>query len=239
MESKVKCIKRHINRHLEASRTVDLAIQILIIFSIISFSLETVPDLTANQKKAIFYTEIMLLSFFAVEYVLRILTSPKPLKYLTSFWGVIDTLAIVPYFLFAGFDIRYIRIIRLFRLLRILRIFRNNNTFKRIKRACIIAKEELLLFLGVALIILYISSVGIYYFEHEAQPEAFKSIPHSMWWSIATLTTVGYGDVYPVTVAGKIFTGVVVLMGLGFVAMPASILTSALSQSRDEESKQK
>lgn len=232
----MKHIKCFLNKHLEHNKAVDIMIQVLILCSLVSFSIETIPDLPEHYYVLLHYIEILVITVFTIEYLLRVFAAEKPLKFITSFWGIIDAIAIFPYYLMVGLDIRYVRIFRLLRIIRVLRVFRNNNTLYRLKRACIIAREELLLFLGVALIILFISSVGIYYFEHEAQPEVFKSIPHSMWWSIATLTTVGYGDVYPVTIAGKIFTGIVVLMGLGFVAMPASILTSALSQSRNEES---
>ena len=235
MKTRKVNIKRYLNHHLMTNKKIDFVIQLLIICSLVSYSMETLPDLTERTVRILQYIEIFIISFFTIEYILRIITSPKPLKFVTSFWGIVDALAIIPYYLATGLDIRYVRILRLLRLVRILKIFRNNNTLKRLKRSCVLAKEELLLFLGIALIILYVSSVGIYYCEHEAQPEAFKSIPHSMWWAIATLTTVGYGDVYPITIAGKIFTGIVVLMGLGFIAMPASILTSALSQARREE----
>ena len=85
------------------------------------------------------------------------------------------------------------------------------------------------------MILLYLSSVGIYYFENSAQPNAFKSIFHSLWWAIATLTTVGYGDVYPVTAGGKVFTFFVLSIGLGVIAVPTGMVASALAKARDEE----
>ncbi|WP_411710902.1 potassium channel family protein [Legionella septentrionalis] len=100
------------------------------------------------------------------------------------------------------------------------------------------AKEELVLFLSAALIILFLAGVGIYYFENEAQPEVFSSVFHSLWWAVATLTTVGYGDIYPVTVGGKIFTFFVLVIGLGVVAVPAGMVASALSKAREMESQE-
>ena len=94
-----------------------------------------------------------------------------------------------------------------------------------------------MLFGSAALIILYLSAVGIYYFENEAQPEAFKSVFHSLWWAVATLTTVGYGDVYPITAGGRIFTFFVLAVGLGIVAVPSGLIASALSQAREEQGK--
>lgn len=92
-----------------------------------------------------------------------------------------------------------------------------------------------MLFVVVTLMLLYISAVGIYYFENEAQPEVFKSVFHSLWWAVATLTTVGYGDVYPITIGGKVFTFAILMVGLGIVAVPAGLLASALSKVRMEE----
>ena len=86
---------------------------------------------------------------------------------------------------------------------------------------------------------LYLTAVGIYYFEHEAQPEQFKSIFHSLWWALTSLTTVGYGDMYPITVGGKVFTFVILSIGLGIVAIPTGLLASALSQARQELQKEK
>jgi voltage-gated potassium channel len=106
---------------------------------------------------------------------------------------------------------------------------------RRFLRAFVIAREEVILFGIVALMLLYLSAVGIYYFENEAQPENFASVFHSLWWSVATLTTVGYGDIYPVTVGGRIFTFVVLMIGLGVVAVPAGVFASALSRVDQKE----
>ena len=96
-------------------------------------------------------------------------------------------------------------------------------------------KEELVLYSLVTLMLLYFAAVGIYYFEYEAQPEAFRSVFHSLWWAVSTLTTVGYGDVYPITTGGRMFTFGVLMVGLGVVAVPAGLLSSALSKARELE----
>ena len=105
----------------------------------------------------------------------------------------------------------------------------------RYSEAMALAKEEIVLFAGVAIALLCLSAAGIWYFEHEAQPEAFASIMHSLWWATATLTTVGYGDVYPVTAGGKLFTSVILMCGLGIVAVPAGLVAAALSQVRQQK----
>jgi voltage-gated potassium channel len=117
----------------------------------------------------------------------------------------------------------------------VLKLARYSEAVKRFHRAFIIVKEELALFLFIALIVLYLAGVGIYYFENPAQPEAFSSIFHSLWWAVATLTTVGYGDIYPITVGGKLFTFFVLVIGLGVVSVPAGLVASALSKAREIE----
>ena len=121
------------------------------------------------------------------------------------------------------------------RLFRAFKLIRYSKAIQRFRRAFTIAKEEMVLFLFIACLLLFFTSVGIYYFENAAQPEKFKSIFHSLWWAVATLTTVGYGDVYPITTGGKIFTFFVLMIGLGIVAVPAGLIASALSKARMEE----
>ena len=145
--------------------------------------------------------------------------------------------AILPFYVAAGFDLRAVRVIRLLRLARILKLLKYNQAINRFHRALVISKEELILFGFVAVVMLYLSAVGIYYFENVAQPERFESVFHSLWWAVTTLTTVGYGDMYPVTVGGKLFTFLVLMVGLGIVAIPTGLLASALSQARDEEAR--
>jgi len=116
-----------------------------------------------------------------------------------------------------------------------LKFFKYRKAIRRFRLALNIAREELILFGFVALIMLYLSAVGIYYFENPAQPEQFKSVFHSLWWAVTTLTTVGYGDMYPITTGGKLFTFIVLMIGLGIVAVPTGLVASALSQARDEK----
>ena len=92
-----------------------------------------------------------------------------------------------------------------------------------------------MVFLGIAVMLIYLSAVGIYYFEHDAQPDLFASVFHSLWWAVVTLTTVGYGDAFPVTLGGRIFTFAVLMAGLGIVAVPTGLLASALARVREEE----
>ncbi len=229
----------------KAGRAFDYIVFFLIISSIIALTFETWPDLSPAAKRAFHIFEVVTVVLFTIEYVLRIATSPEKRRYIFSFHGIIDLVVILPFYLslgfgfFAGFDLRAARALRLFRIFRILKIARYNRAMARFGKAISEAKEEVLIFLFAAIMLLYLSAVGIYYFEREVQPEDFGSIIHSLWWALITLTTVGYGDAFPVTMGGKLFTFVILICGLGVVAIPAGIVSSALSRVvRNEDQKE-
>jgi voltage-gated potassium channel len=213
----------------------EILIQILIVVSLLTFSVETLPDLPQSVRTALDLTEKCILVVFAAEYLLRLITAEKPLRFAFSFFGLIDFLAILPLFLIGVMDLRFARVVRLIRLFRILKLARYNAAARRFHLAILLAKEEIILFLALTGIILFLASVGIYHFEHEAQPEQFKSVFHSLWWAITTLTTVGYGDVVPITVGGRCFTFAVLLVGLGIVSIPAGLVSAALVKARTLE----
>ncbi|SIQ26096.1 ion transporter [Maribacter ulvicola] len=217
------------------SRIFAYFIQILIFVSIAAFTLETVPDIKPLTKKILRIIEILCIIIFTIEYILRIYVSDSKTRFVFSIFGIIDFLAIVPFYLSLGIDLRSLRALRFLRLFRVLKLLRYNKAIKRFSRAITLAKEEILLFLFVTLILIYFASVGIYYFEHDAQPEHFASIFDSLWWAIITLTTVGYGDVYPITVGGKVFTFFILMIGLGVVAIPTGIISSALTSAMDQK----
>ena len=128
-----------------------------------------------------------------------------------------------------------LRAVRLLRLFRAFKLVRYSAAIDRLNRAFLIAREELILFACATMLILYFAAVGIYYFENEAQPDAFASVFDGLWWAVATLTTVGYGDVFPVTAGGRFFTFIVLISGLGVVAVPTGLIASALSRAREDE----
>jgi voltage-gated potassium channel len=218
-----------------AGRAFDLSIQALIVLSLVTFSLETLPGLSPTTKQWLYRVEVVTVLVFTAEYLLRLLLTDRKLKFAFSFFGMIDLLAVLPFYLAMGLDFRSVRILRFLRLFRAFKMVRYSKAIRRFHRAFIIAREELVLFIIVTLMLLYFSAVGIYYFENEAQPDKFASVFHSLWWSVATLTTVGYGDIYPVTVGGKVFTFIVLLIGLGIVSVPAGLVASALSKARAME----
>ena len=152
------------------------------------------------------------------------------MKFVFSFFGLIDLLAILPFYLSFGLDLRSLRLLRMFRLFRLLKLARYNRAMRHFGRAMLMAKEQIILFMAITMVLIYFSAVGIYYFEHDAQPQHFSSVFESLWWSIITLTTVGYGDVYPITVGGRVFTFFILLIGLGIVAIPTGIISSSMTK---------
>ena len=206
-------------------------IQTLIIFSVLSFSIETLPHVNPKLKLFLSYTETIIVILFTLEYIIRIYTSN--LKYVFSFFGLIDLLAILPFYITLGsIDIRALRIFRLFRIFRLLKLLKFTSSIKKFQNAINQIKRELLIFSVFAIFLLYLSSVGIYYFENNAQPDVFKSVFHSFWWSVTTLTIAGYGDMVPITSGGKIFSSVILFIGIGIVSVPAGLLASALTNSK-------
>ena len=218
-----------------SGKSFDILIQCLIIYSLITFSIETLPDLQSSTKKYLQLSEFCVVMLFTLEYLLRVVVADNKRKFVFSFYGIIDLLAILPFYLAIGIDLRAIRAFRLFRLIHLMKLARYSRAVQRFRKALEISREEIVLFAGFTVILLYLSAVGIYYFERNAQPEAFKSVFHSMWWAVATLTTVGYGDVYPITTGGKIFTFLILILGLGIVAVPSGLLASSLSKVKSSE----
>ncbi|MBT3980197.1 MAG: ion transporter [Bacteriovoracaceae bacterium] len=211
-------------------RAFNWFIQILILASIIQLTVETVPEFS-NYKNIFHIIEIILTCAFVIEYLLRVSVAESKSKFIFSFYGLVDFFAILPTILSAGlFDLRFIRAFRFLRAIRIFKLARYAKAMERLHNAFKSVKEELTVFSILSLIILYISSAGIYFFEHKAQPEQFKSIIHSFWWSLSTLTTVGYGDVYPVTPGGKVFTFFILVLGIGIVSVPAALLAAAFQR---------
>ena len=207
----------------------------MVMIALAAFSLDTVATLTPRQKKTLEILELVCVAFFTLEYAVRIWVADARFKYLTSFHGLVDFITIAPFYIALGFDHRPLRALRLLRIFSILKLLRYSVSLDRMVRAFHIGKGELGLFLGLSIIVIYLAAVGIYYFESSAQPELFSSVPASLWWAVVTLTTVGYGDMYPITAGGRMFTFVILFVGLGLVAVPAGIVSSALSEARRQE----
>lgn len=218
-----------------ASRFVDVAILSLIALNTAALVLETVPSVAATWDPFFRRFEWMSVAVFTVEYLLRIWAAPEAPGYESPVGGrvrfgarplmLIDLLAILPAYLpFLGIDLRFARALRLMRVFRILKVARYSRAIQALGRAFSRSKEELVMTGVAVLIVLVIASSALYFAEREAQPDAFVSIPETMWWGIATLTTVGYGDVYPVTNLGRLLGGIVALVGVCVIAIPTAII---------------
>jgi len=233
VENRVDQIKDILERNdTPAGRRFDIAIQSLIVLSLVTFSIETLPNLSAETRRILRLIEIGTVVVFTIEYLLRIAVADDRRKFIFSFYGLVDLLAILPFYVAQRIDLRSLRAFRLLRLFRTLKLLRYSRAVRRLHNALLLIREELALFLCVTLLLMFFASAGIYYFERGAQPEAFASVFHAMWWALVTMTTVGYGDVYPITVGGRVFTFFVLMLGLGVVATPCGMLASALSEAR-------
>lgn len=222
-----------------SGKSFDISIQLLILCSIIAFCIETIPTLSATLRLFFKIFDTFTIIIFTIEYLLRLFVAKSKISFVFSFFGIIDLLAILPFYLTTGLDLRSLRALRFFRLFRTMKLLRYNQAIHRFSEAFLLAKEELVLFGFMSLLILFFSAVGIYYFENPVQPEIYRSIFDSLWWAVATLTTVGYGDIYPVTVGGRLFTFLVLLVGLGIAAVPSGLVASALSEARRLEAEEK
>ena len=233
-----------------AARAIEFALLTLIFINIVAIILESVESI--NQRFANFFRwlEVFSVIVFSVEYLMRVWTSVEDprykrrysgrLRYMASTLAVIDLLSIVPFYLaFLPIDLRFLRIIRLFRLFRLLKIVRYLKALKIIQAVLRERKEQIYLSVMFVLFLLVIVSTLMFYVENEAQPTVFSSIPASMWWGIETLTTVGYGDMLPVTSFGRILGGMISVLGIGLFALPAGILSSGLTEHLYRENKSK
>ncbi|MCB1865518.1 MAG: ion transporter [Chromatiales bacterium] len=218
------------------SRFVDMAIIALIVANVAAVIVGSIPDVEAAWAGPLWAFEVFSVTVFTLEYLLRLWSCAEDPRFAgpRGRWRfaarpmqIIDLLAIVPFYLpFLGVDARVARIFRLFRLIRILKIARYSRAFRMIGRVFVSRREELVLTSITLVFLLLISATLMYYAEHDAQPEAFSSIPATLWWAVVTLTTVGYGDTYPITLLGKVFGGLIASIGIGMVALPAGIISS-------------
>lgn len=212
------------------SRYFDVFVIIIIILSMVTFSVATIEKLDPEMKKVLNILDNIFILFFTIEYGLRIYVADRKLKYIFSFYGFVDLISILPFYLGLVFDAQYIKSLRLLRIFRLIKLSRYSKTLQKFGTAFYNAREEFIIFAFITFIMFYLAAVGIYQFEHEVQPEVFGSIFDAMWWSVATLTTVGYGDVYPITIGGKIFTTLILIIGLGIVGVPAGIIAAAFTE---------
>ena len=223
------------------SRLADGVLITLISLNVIAIILESMASFKAQHHTALAAFDTFSVVVFTIEYILRLWSCVDQqkyrgvaalkarLRYAITPMAIIDLLAILPFYLafFVSIDLRFLRVVRL------LRVFKLTRYSGAMNLVLSVFKDEAHAFFasfGVLIILLILASSGIYFLEHQQQPDNFGSIPESMWWAMTTLTTVGYGDVVPITPMGKVFGGLITIIGMGMVALPAGILASGFAE---------
>jgi voltage-gated potassium channel len=231
------------------NRFFHLSIMALILLSVTGIVLESFGPLRERYGNAFQWFELVTIVVFSVEYLLRIWTADLKftddapwrarLRFILSPMGLIDLVAILPFYLpfFFQFDLRFIRILRITRLLRIFKLNRYTRALGLFTSVFFEKRNELGITLFVMFLLLLMSSTIMYYLESDVQPDQFPDIISTFWWSVATLTTVGYGDVYPITGWGKLVSGVIAILGIGLVALPTGILSAGFIEKIEDKHK--
>lgn len=227
-------------------KAVNYFIVLLIVLNVLSVIFETVDSFYSQYSTLFWAFEVFSVAIFSLEFLARLWVCNTgdryqgPVKgrirYLLSPLAIVDFLAIVPFYLpmLIPLDLRFLRALRLFRLTRIFKLARYSESLNMLGRIVRYRKEDLIITVFIITIVLILSSTIMYYAEHDAQPEKFDNIPDSMYWGMITLATVGYGDVYPVTALGKIFSALIALSGVAMFALPAGIIGSGFMEERQK-----
>ena len=232
------------------SRVFDISLLSLIILNVCLVIADTFT-LPENIKIIFNIIEKVSVIIFTIEYVLRVWTADllypeknyfvAKIKYIFSFLALIDLLAILPFYIpyIIPIDLRVLRMLRIIRLFRIFKINRYTDALTKIFSVFKSKKHELLSSIFVVILLMIVAAVLMFNIENTAQPEVFKNAFDALWWALATLTTVGYGDIYPVTVLGKILSAIIALLGIGLVAVPTGIISAgfveAISNTKQEK----
>lgn len=230
-------------------RKIDTFIIFLIGLSIVAVILESEQEIASEFSVAFWWFEVTSTTIFTIEYLMRLWVAVEEERFSQPLWGrlrymctpmaLIDLIAILPFYLglfinTSQVDARFVRGIRLFRLFRLFKIGRYSQSINQLLGVFSRKREELAITFFAVILMLILSSSIVYLAEHKAQPDKFSSIPAAMWWGVATLTTVGYGDVYPITALGKFFGAIIALLGVGIVALPAGIIASGFNEAMQD-----
>ncbi len=214
-------------------RQFDVVLLWIILLSVIVVMIESVPEIGKKYSDIFFTIEWCMTIIFSIEYLLRLWISPRPFKYISSFWGLIDLLSILPTYLsLFFFGYHYLIVVRIFRLLRVFRILKLAR-FSSESQLLINALKHSLHKMGVFLfaVISIVVFMGTIMYVVEGGEKGFTSIPQSIYWAIVTVTTVGYGDMVPHTVLGKFISSIAMIIGYAIIAVPTGIITVEMSRS--------
>jgi voltage-gated potassium channel len=215
-----------------AGRVFDLSLLIVIVISVIVVCVETVKPFAIEHREGLLVIEWILTGLFTVEYMMRLIVVREPRKYALSFMGLIDLITLLASYLSLLFpDFQAVQAIRALRLLRVFRVFQLGHMAKegaRMGKALSDSRYKIGVFLGTVLIAVVVQGAIIYFVEHEVN-EQFSSIPTAIYWATVTLTTVGYGDISPITPAGQFIATLLMLLGYGIIAVPTGIVTAEIA----------
>ena len=225
----------------EGLSPVNFALAILIVIAVFAAVIETEPTISIGREGLFRDFELVVASIFLVEYSARVWTSVESprfagsrfprLRYMMTPIAIIDVLAILPAVLaFGGASSLVLRFFRVFRMVRLAKLGRTSRAWRAIREAIAERRHEFALVLGLVAVAMLISSSLLYWAEADAQPDKFGSIPRALWWSIVTLTTVGYGDVFPITPLGRAFAGIIAITGVMLIAIPTGIFAASFSE---------
>lgn len=239
----------HVTEHW-SERVFNVAIVVLILVSVTGVVLETVPELQDSYALVFYGISVVSATVFGIEYILRLWVctlDPKyagpwgRLRYALSPGALIDLAAVVPFYVatLGVVDLRYLMALRLLRIFLFFKLVRYSRAMQLLLNVIARQREVLLVTLTIGAVLLVLASTLIYFVEHEAQPQQFPHIPGAMWWGMITLTTVGYGDVYPVTPLGRALGGLIAVMGIGLFALPAGIVASGFAEEIQSQKTQK
>ena len=240
------------NESNKLSKGFNYFLMALIIWSVGEMALETDDNIFLPYREYFNIFDFFTVMVFSVEYAIRIMTAhldpenrgktrwQSIRSYVFSFAGLVDLISILPFYLtFTNIDLRVLRMIRLLRFFRVFKITRYNDSMKLVVDVIKDKSSEIGVIMGLIIIIMIISSFIMFYAEHEAQPEQFPNVLGCLWWAVVTMTTIGYGDVYPVTMVGKIVGSTMALLGIGLVAMPTGIISAGFLEKVNERKEKK
>ena len=237
MLSKLELYKIIFHSDTKAGKRFDVVLLWCILISVVVAMLESIPSLNANYSDLFYYVEWGFTLLFTIEYILRIYASRNPIQYIFSFWGIIDLLAIIPTYLsFLDYGYHYlivVRILRLLRIFRILKLIRFNEEAYMLGKALKSSSYKISIFISVILTIVVI--LGTIMYVVEGDKNGFTSIPQSIYWAVMTVTTVGYGDLVPVTAFGKFISSVAMIIGYSIIAVPTGIFAGEVMRSQGDK----
>lgn len=238
-------VRSRLHRALDPSQTARLSTLNLLLVAAILLSvtlavLDTEQSIALPMATVFRWLDMALLAVFGLEYLVRLWTAPENPRYAHPLWGrlrwmtspaaIVDLLALLPALIFAAATPAYLlRLVRLLRILRLAKLGRFSRAWGLMADAVVSRRAELLLTLAAAGVVMLVSACLLYLIEGDVQPDKFGSIPRALWWAVITMTTIGYGDVFPVTSLGKLVAGLTAIAGIGLIAAPTGILAAAFS----------